>query len=123
LKTIFTAFLVFAILAQTFVHVGIAVYYEANKAFITEKLCENKADINKHCNGRCYLTKQLKKTEDNSAKHSTQLLKEREEYISNRTESFPIVWFPILLSVKFPSIDFTFHSSGFIPSLTKPPTV
>jgi hypothetical protein len=35
-----------------------------NQAEITEKYCVNKAKMNMHCDGKCYLSKQLKLQED-----------------------------------------------------------
>jgi hypothetical protein len=38
--------------------------YEINKKYIAEVLCENKDKPMMHCNGKCYLKKQLKKAND-----------------------------------------------------------
>lgn len=38
--------------------------YEINKKYIAEVLCENKDKPMIHCNGKCYLKKQLKKAND-----------------------------------------------------------
>jgi hypothetical protein len=37
--------------------------YELNKAEITQKYCENKNRPALHCNGQCYLAKQLRKAD------------------------------------------------------------
>jgi hypothetical protein len=49
--------------------------YQLNKKFIAEKLCENKSRPQMHCNGKCYLKKQLAKSteEQNSNKPSATL--------------------------------------------------
>jgi len=39
------------------------VHYELNKADITARYCENKNRPELHCNGQCYLAKQLKKAD------------------------------------------------------------
>jgi hypothetical protein len=49
---------------------GILVSYLINKAYITSNLCENRADKSKHCNGKCYLMKQLKQ-QDKQQQSST----------------------------------------------------
>jgi len=38
--------------------------YEINKKYIAEVLCKNKDRPEMHCNGKCYLKKQLKKAND-----------------------------------------------------------
>lgn len=39
----------------------IELYYQLNKAAITEKFCVNKDKPQMHCNGQCHLAKELKK--------------------------------------------------------------
>jgi hypothetical protein len=39
------------------------VHYELNKAEIAARYCENKNRPELHCNGQCYLAKQLKKAD------------------------------------------------------------
>lgn len=40
------------------------VNWKVNQVEITEKYCVNKAKMNMHCDGKCYLSKQLKLQED-----------------------------------------------------------
>lgn len=44
---------------------GIILYWKVNQAYITQTLCENKNKPQMHCDGKCYLYKQLKKAEEN----------------------------------------------------------
>src|SRR5688572_29795100 len=81
LKKILALFLLSAILLQIFMHLGIGVYYHLNKALIIRQLCENKDNPTLHCNGRCYLSKQLKKAEEKENK-TMQAIKEKEDFIS-----------------------------------------
>ncbi len=67
---------------QTLVNVGIGVYYHLNKAYITQKLCENRNNPKLHCNGHCYLTKQLKKAEESERKQAQNILKEKEDILT-----------------------------------------
>lgn len=58
---IFTAiFLTLCILVQTFSSSLIQVGFWLNQSYIAENLCVNKDKPMMHCNGKCYLTKQLK---------------------------------------------------------------
>lgn len=43
--------------------VGIAAWYEINKEYVSTVLCINKNKPELKCNGKCYLTKQLKKAD------------------------------------------------------------
>jgi hypothetical protein len=40
--------------------------YSLNKEYIAKNLCENRKKPGSHCNGKCYLAKQLKKAGDNA---------------------------------------------------------
>ena len=75
------------------VNVGIGVYYHINKEYITKQLCVNKNNPSLHCNGHCYLTKQLKKAEEGE-KQSTQSFKEKDEIFSNEMHDVTIAYFP-----------------------------
>lgn len=68
-------------LSQALVNVGIGVYYELNKEYIAQKLCENRTNPQLHCNGHCYLSKQLKKAEEGSNKSQSQSEKANEEVL------------------------------------------
>ena len=50
-------------LLQTFSSFVIQAEYLLNKSYIAAVLCENKDKPMMHCNGKCYLSKQLKKQE------------------------------------------------------------
>jgi hypothetical protein len=43
---------------------GYIIYWKANQAYIAETFCENKNKPQMHCNGKCYLNKQLKKADE-----------------------------------------------------------
>ncbi len=45
--------------AQAFFNVGVVGYWLANRAYIAANLCENRDKPLKHCNGKCYLKKNL----------------------------------------------------------------
>jgi len=121
LKKLFSIFLALVILSQVFVNVGIGVYYHLNKAYITQKLCENKNNPEIHCNGHCYLTKQLKKAEEGEQKQAQKILKEKEEIISNQLKTLPGKYFPSFHSTDFISYTSSIPVSDFRNELVKPP--
>lgn len=49
---------------QFTIRLGIIAWYQVNKEYVAKVLCENKNKPEKKCCGKCYLNKQLKKTED-----------------------------------------------------------
>lgn len=51
---------------QYVLRVGIVAWYELNKEYVARNLCENRDKPQLKCCGKCYLRKQLNKTEDNS---------------------------------------------------------
>lgn len=55
----FVSFILFTSLSKTFVWIN----YKINFNYIKTELCINKNKPQLKCNGKCYLTKQLKKTE------------------------------------------------------------
>jgi hypothetical protein len=69
-------------LAQGFVQVGIVGYYYMNKKAIAEKLCVNRNNPSVHCNGKCFLSQQLNKAEEQEKKQSETLVKEKGEMFS-----------------------------------------
>jgi len=46
-------------------------WYEINKTYVAKVLCENKARPQLKCNGKCYLRKQLNKTENTQQDNKT----------------------------------------------------
>lgn len=43
---------------------GVIVWYEANLDYVANVLCENKSEPQLHCEGKCYLKKQLNKVDN-----------------------------------------------------------
>jgi hypothetical protein len=64
LKFISIIFLTLVICFQSLQGFFTVVNWKVNQAEITEKYCVNKAKMNMHCDGKCYLSKQLKLQED-----------------------------------------------------------
>lgn len=56
------------LLLQSFGQEVLVVNYQVNKARITQLFCVNKARPRLHCNGKCYLAKQLRKASDGPGK-------------------------------------------------------
>lgn len=54
---------------QCLVKLGVVTWYEVNKSYVSQTLCENRDKPQMKCHGKCYLKKQLAKT-DNSEDQS-----------------------------------------------------
>lgn len=63
LKNLATIFLILVIFLQTFSRFAVQADYLINIGYIVKNLCVNKDKPEMHCNGKCYLAKQLKQQE------------------------------------------------------------
>ena len=50
---------------------GTLAYYQVNKAYIARVLCQNRDKPQLHCDGKCYLARQLKAQQDKQDKETT----------------------------------------------------
>jgi hypothetical protein len=60
--------------------------YEMNKGYITEKYCENKDKPMMHCNGKCHMVKEIKKTASDDAKRQNSLRAFAEDFFTVNPE-------------------------------------
>ncbi|AQG82438.1 hypothetical protein [Spirosoma montaniterrae] len=51
---------------------GVIAYYHANKDYIARVLCENRDKPQLHCDGKCFLAKRLKASQDRQDKETTE---------------------------------------------------
>ncbi len=74
LKKIVTILIMNILLFQLLGQFGIIAWFQINRKEITAKYCINKDKPRMHCNGKCYLAKQLKKidAEHNSDRKNVQ---------------------------------------------------
>ena len=68
------------LLLQYFNKVEIFLCYQVNKNYISAFLCENKSKPELQCDGKCYMKKQLKATDENQSKFPVSI-KEFQEII------------------------------------------
>ena len=72
MKTALVYILLFATLLPTVSPWGTIAYYHANRDYIARVLCENRDKPELHCDGKCYLAKQLKAQQDKQDKETTE---------------------------------------------------
>lgn len=122
LKRILSIVLVIVIIGQTLINIGLGVYYNLNKEYISKQLCENRNNPAIHCNGHCYLTKQLKKAEEGEGK-TAQIMKERDEVMVSECNSHVLVYFPIYSHLENVNYDSALYISVDPEPVIKPPVV
>lgn len=74
-----------------------------------------------HCNGKCYLSKQLKKAEEGEQKQSQKILKEKEEVISNNHEVLTVGFSPQVTLIMYSLFLSAPPVSDYRNDLVKPP--
>ena len=83
MKRFLAIFLLIAISYQFVAKMGIIAWYNANRDYVAANLCENRSKPQMHCNGKCYLKKQLKKVDDNTDnKQAPQNKKDKTEVLT-----------------------------------------
>jgi hypothetical protein len=122
LKGIIAITLTLSILASNLVNVSIGLYYHFNKEYISKQLCVNRNNPQMHCNGHCFLSKQLKKAEQNE-KRSAQFIKEKDEIAPDNSALSKLNYFPVYRPQSFLSFNSTLYVSGSNNPLIKPPAV
>lgn len=80
MKKVIAIIVVLSLLMQCTIHLGLWGYYQANKGYIAQNLCENRNKPEKKCCGKCYLRKQMKKVDESgSSSKKGQVKTERTE--------------------------------------------
>ncbi|MBP6730968.1 MAG: hypothetical protein KA149_02855 [Chitinophagales bacterium] len=98
LKKLAVYSLLLLLLVQTSGKLAILGYYTLNKKYITENLCVNRSKPKMHCNGHCYLSKQLKKSDEREQKQAQNIAKENEDIISSPYSNLVKEYFPVFIS-------------------------
>lgn len=118
----FVSIILFSLLAlQSFYPLAIFSYYYGNKDYIANVLCENKSKPALHCNGKCFLKKQLKKAEKQQHEDKASL-KEIQALVYLVTATFINDQQNIpAIVMKFPTIKTDSYSFLFTSSCFRPP--
>ena len=67
-KILLSYTLIGLVLFQCSMKLAVIAWYQVNKEYIAATLCENKAVPQMQCNGKCYLSKQMKASEEQERK-------------------------------------------------------
>ena len=99
--------------------------FELRKEYIIQNLCENRFKPQLHCDGKCYLAKQLQKVAEDNARQETQ--KQSDTVKKMLQEVFEEINVAILPVPQIVQLDVTFphprslFSAFFLKALIKPP--
>ncbi|RYF64966.1 MAG: hypothetical protein EOO39_25710 [Cytophagaceae bacterium] len=123
MRTVIIYFLLIATLLPTVSQWGTIAYYHVNKAYIARVLCENRDKPQLHCDGQCYLAKQLKAQQDRQDKETTERVQNTPVlqlfYQANLPFLFRLAWVLLL-----PAQVFVYHEASYgatLTSLFRPP--
>ena len=122
-RTIVIYWLLLATLLPTFSQWGIIAHYQLNKAYIARVLCQNRDKPQLHCDGQCYLAKQLKARQDKQDKETTERVQTTPVFHlfcqSNAPFQFRSAWV-LLVATHFFSYQ-SASSVAYVTSLFRPP--
>ncbi|MBL7826983.1 MAG: hypothetical protein JNJ57_10160 [Saprospiraceae bacterium] len=90
MKRIGAFLLLTMMLYQSFYNLGVVVYWFGNHAYIAAVLCENRDKPEEHCDGKCYLKKNLSAAPDqpSESKSTAPVLKKDAELIFLLDDAF-----------------------------------
>lgn len=103
--------------------VGILIDFKINQDFIAKVLCINKDKPELKCNGKCHLTKQLKKVEEPEEKQAPNNTKDKREIVYFLSHSIFEIRDSGLLNEKKTFILYAsdFQDASFISDIFHPP--
>jgi len=112
-----------ALMLPNLTKIGILIDFKINQDFISKVLCINREKPMIMCNGKCYLSEQLKKAEEQEEKQPPTNTKERLEVIYYYAKSsFDFPFDPdCFLSKLNPACIAEFYTSSFIADIFHPP--
>lgn len=94
MKKIISFMLILALGFQCLAKLGLITFYQLNKDYISKELCENKDKPKMHCEGKCFLKKNLDLA-DKAEQKSKEIIKQVE---------FPVFIQPVVSENSIPSI-------------------
>ena len=117
---IVTLLILMAVLAGTFSNVIIETAYYAQKAYIVKEKCENRYRPMAHCDGKCYLKKQLQQEEK---KESQGLNFEKMELVWFQSPSTDLHLAPVTSAAAITDYYSPLLMPGHLRMVYHPPTV
>lgn len=73
-RSLIAILLFFSVSYQSFVKLGVVIWYQINKEYIAQNLCENRNQPEKQCCGKCYLNKKLNNVSNTNSDNNNSIL-------------------------------------------------
>ncbi|KPE50307.1 hypothetical protein AOB46_14805 [Chryseobacterium indologenes] len=113
-------FIIFAIAVRPVLPL---INYAVNYDYIVKNLCENKSIPQSTCKGKCYVEKELAKTEKQSNNSQTVKIAGLDVFISNDIISFSSQQEGLISPGKEISVSHSFYTSEYFSRIFHPPLV
>lgn len=126
MKRLLVLFCITGFLAKDIARLGWEIWFKINQAEIIAEKCENKDKPMMHCNGNCYLSKQLKKLEQKEQEHNQKRnpFQDQQKLECIVDQPFLNVSLFIPEHLEKPVVASTLNlSNGFYTSFFHPPTI
>ena len=122
-KKAFSILMVVILLFPSLSRIGILIDFKINQDFIAEVLCINKEEPMTVCNGKCYLSSQLKKGIEQEEKQAPPAKKETLNlvYCIPKLSVFISDLSPLDFLELKPFLKADFYGEGFLTSIFRPP--
>ncbi|MFC6269667.1 hypothetical protein [Frigoriflavimonas asaccharolytica] len=118
MKYLISVFIIFTIAIKPILPV---VNYAVNYEYISENLCENRDKPELTCHGKCFLIKELFKTQNNSTTNITKV-NSIDNFIAQDIFSFKMSTI-FILERKFSNTYFDFYNLKYTSTIFHPPLV
>jgi hypothetical protein len=110
---------------QAFIKLGIVIWFECNRDYIAKNLCENRAQPEKKCCGKCYLNKQMRKADP--VKKDNNTIPEKwnmgEVAVFTIPTSFQLPFHALPSPANFPRCKEVALPAGFRGAVFRPPSL
>lgn len=123
MKRVASIVLLISFMLPNLTKVGIIIDFKINQDYIAEVLCINRGKQMSTCNGKCYLSKQLNKAEEQEEKQVPNNKKERVELVYFHSKnSFDFIPFTDHYDCKLNAVCIDkLYTSSFVTNIFHPP--
>lgn len=122
MKRLISIFLLLSLCSQYFIQTGFVSWFELNKEMIVKTLCINKDQPEMHCDGKCFLKKELDNIDRDHSNAKSQRIKAEQHIFIQAQAIEEILSFPSIIRKQFHSIKNPYFFL-LTNSLLRPPQV
>jgi hypothetical protein len=124
LKRAFSILMMIAVMLPALTRVGVLADYVIHREYIVNVLCVNKREPLVMCNGKCYLSKQWKKADEQEHKQAPKNVKEKAPVLYCQYRMAIDFFLVPCVEEHLPSIGYSrsFLPSAFLEDIFRPPS-